>query len=569
MESTASDGQRNEETAPGSTEVGSLTSKSMRAFTKASRACLLYDFDNAAVEDFLKELDFRLEKVLLHGALRLEIRPWQLLRDGEVVYLEHDREKSLAFRLYRDGIRALTFDPEASWEEITQLVGIMSIGYSGIRQQEEDTVTLFRRSNFEHIHVDTVTSYKPIDDELEGEGLENTDPLQKLPGVLLEGIIEFNHSSPEFADHTDVVYRPIPPEQLNRLRTEDGAEAVPGLCLRLVELLMAAMGDAETPLEVPPVVPLLRDIRDFLLGEGFAEELRQMVRVVYRAAEHLANPAEREKVLAVFSGTDAFAAMMDAAVVEGHASSALIEIAAAVPKDRLEDILTVVASRWSGAGCEVGREIVATGLGGRIKELGDVILKTHGPIAEILLEVAADSDFEFATHLALAMLRRDDRSGQLKALEVLERLPYRSQIGRVLTDRPLQSKDTEVCVRSAEVLAAKGERRAAPILKRIIGELSSSTTELDTLQQLMASLARLDPAGAVELVNSWIEPQKLIHKVRAAPGQQWFVAVHALAVVEGKESAELLQWIHARATGELKVRCMEAIARQREPKPNG
>jgi hypothetical protein len=247
----------------------------------------------------------------------------------------------------------------------------------------------------------------------------------------------------------------------------------------------------------------------------------------------------------------------------------LIEIAAAVPKDRFADILTVVASRWSGAGCEVGREIVTTGLGGRIKELGDVILKTHGPIAEILLEVAADSDPEFATHLALAMLRRDDRSGQLKALEVLERLPYRSQIGRVLTDRPLQSKDTEVCVRSAEVLAAKGERRAAPILKRIIGELSSSTTELDTLQQLMASLARLDPAGAVELVNSWIEPQKLIHKVRAAPGQQWFVAVHALAVVEGKESAELLQWIHARATGELKVRCMEAIARQREPKPNG
>ena len=40
-----------------------------------------------------------------------------MLRGAEVVYLERNRERSLAFRLFRDGVRRLTISPDVAWEE--------------------------------------------------------------------------------------------------------------------------------------------------------------------------------------------------------------------------------------------------------------------------------------------------------------------------------------------------------------------------------------------------------------------------------------------------------------------
>jgi len=560
---------RNEGGAPrATTEIGVLASKSIESLTKASRACLLYDFENAAVEDFLKELDFRLEKVLVHGALDLEVRPFELLRNGEVVYAEHDREKSLAFRLYRDGIRNLVIDPEVAWEEIVQLVGILSIRYSGIRQQEEDIVTLFRKSDFECIHVRTVTSYAAIDDELIAADGATATVFRRLPSQLLEGLADFDHPPPQVSEDGEVAYRPIPGKRLEQLHHECRPEAVPDLCLRLVERLMAAITTAADPVEVDPCIPLLRDVRDFLLSEGFAEPLHDVVRFVHQAAKDLPNAHDRQTVIEVFADNEAFAAMVDASIADGKTSPMLIEIAAEASKDRFGDLVNVLASRWSGTGCTVGRDIVVSGFGPRIPELGDLILKTHGPIASILLEAAADSDPEFAIHLALAMLRREDRGGQLKALEILDRLPYRSEIGRVVTRHSLQSSDSEICHRAAKLLVAKGERRAAPVLSRIIGERVSTNTDPERLQDLVGCLARLDTPGAIQLIESWIEPQKR-SKVRSASGPRWIAAIDALTAVPGQQATELLQWIHSRASDELKVRCLGAMEKRRGSRADG
>ena len=78
----------------------------------------------------------------------LEIRPFEMLRDGEVVYLERDRERSLAFKLFRDGVRSVIIEPEVAWEELLRLLEILSIRFTGIRQQEDDVVTLLLKAGF-------------------------------------------------------------------------------------------------------------------------------------------------------------------------------------------------------------------------------------------------------------------------------------------------------------------------------------------------------------------------------------------------------------------------------------
>jgi hypothetical protein len=558
------DGLRYDEAVVGDSEVGILTSKALRALTKASRACLLYDFDNAAVADFLRELDYRLERVFEHGPCRLEVRPWELLRDGEVVYREQDREKSLAFRLYYDGVRSLTIRPEVSWEEITRLVGILSIRYTFIRQQEEDVVTLLWKAGLQHIDFEAMEGYTPVDDELDED--QSSEARDRFRSEFYGKIHTHELPRPGLGQAVEVRYRPIPPDSLAALRAEDSEEALPGLCSRLVALVMQGATDANDPIEIDRCLPLIRDIRDYLLSEEASDRLLESVRAVHQCAAQLEDTSARTSLLAVFTEREAFARMVDAAIAAEQVPEALLEVMTVAPIDELEVLLQVLASRWTQQGETIARELLAAAVGGRLRQLRELMLGLSGPLAEAALDIAVDRDPEFATLLAVAMVRRQERSLRLKSIEALKWLPYRSEVGRVLIESALDTGGPEVCALAAEVLVAKSERRAFPAMARALKRGIDGGGRSSDLVALAQSLAQLDPAKTVSQLRDWIQPDKLLKRVRATPGPLWELAVQSLAAVRGQEAGELLRWIHSRADGELKMKCIQAMSRQRELK---
>src|SRR5438477_5678157 len=141
-----------EEAHLGGTPAGRAANTALRAFSKAARAFTLYDAQNEAVRRFLQDYKDGLDAFLgAHGALELEVRPFELALRGEVVHAEKDREKSLASRLFRDGIRRLAIQPGATWEEELKLLEVLSVRFIGVRQQEEDVVTLLTRAAFRFI----------------------------------------------------------------------------------------------------------------------------------------------------------------------------------------------------------------------------------------------------------------------------------------------------------------------------------------------------------------------------------------------------------------------------------
>src|SRR5205814_2069125 len=93
------------------------------------------------------------------------------------VHAEKDREKSLAYRLYRDGIRRLTIQPGATWEELLKLLEILSVRFIGVRQQEEDVVTLLTRAAFRFI--DFGASSGPVADKEDEAELAEAAPARK------------------------------------------------------------------------------------------------------------------------------------------------------------------------------------------------------------------------------------------------------------------------------------------------------------------------------------------------------------------------------------------------------
>ena len=129
-------------TVLGQTEAGRLTSRALQTLALSARAFLFYEPQNEAITTFLEDLREQMSMALRHGAMELDIQPWAISRDAEVVYQERDRERSLSFRLFRDGVRKLTIKPSITWDELVRLLGVFSVRYTGVRQQEDDIVTL-------------------------------------------------------------------------------------------------------------------------------------------------------------------------------------------------------------------------------------------------------------------------------------------------------------------------------------------------------------------------------------------------------------------------------------------
>ncbi len=553
---------RPDEPVVGETDLGVEVSKTVRALTKASRACLLYDFDNQAVAEFLHELDLRMERVLVHGPLRLEVRPWELVREGEVVYREDDREKSLAFRLYYDGVRALSFQPEVTWDELTKLVGILSIRYLGIRQQEDDVVTLLWKANFKNIDFQTVEQYVPVDDEATANTESSSPHERRLQ--LYDSEHAFDLPWPELTSDVDTEYRVVADEQLQALADEDDFSALPQLCHRLVALLADRIDNASGALPVELCIPLIEDIRDFLLSENQHTCLLEAVRAVHSAAQRLPDSVGRSGLLAVFTDRDAFASMVDSAIDNEQTPEALVEIMSVAPLDQLEVLLQVLTSRWSTGGRDVGRDILAKAFAGQVHRIGDLALSTAGSVSADLLELVAELDQEYAAPLALAMLRRNDRPSRMTALDVLENLPYRSEIGRVLTETGLVSADPEIRAKAAGMLATNGEKRAVPAIAKAFQAGADAGVGGALLAPLAVSLARLDPAVAFEKFRAWIKAAARRQRGRDAIDPILQAVVEGLASLPGADATRLLRSIRSRADSGLKKHCDRAIALQRE-----
>ena len=132
-------------TSPRAQAAGALVG----SLAKAARAFTLYDPGNALVRQFIAEFRSRAEEATREGEVVLDVRPFELGLGEEVVYEEEDRERSLAFKLFRDGIRRLSFSRGVSPEELFRLLEIMAVRFVGVRQAEDDLVTLMRKAEYD------------------------------------------------------------------------------------------------------------------------------------------------------------------------------------------------------------------------------------------------------------------------------------------------------------------------------------------------------------------------------------------------------------------------------------
>lgn len=154
-------------------DVDSLIDQQVRdivgLFSKAAKNYQVYLPNNRMFLASLTEFAGALQKFLYdHETLSVVVSEFELYYGGKPVYENTDKHQSLAFRMYRDGVRLLSFHKGVSTKELLDLLEALSKCME-MDNLEEDFVTLLWEKDLKRITYYEIEDYE---EEFEPKGSE-------------------------------------------------------------------------------------------------------------------------------------------------------------------------------------------------------------------------------------------------------------------------------------------------------------------------------------------------------------------------------------------------------------
>lgn len=543
----------------GASERGAAANGVILALTRAARSFLLYDPSNEAIRIFLQALRDTTEGFLAkHGDLKLVVRPFELLVDGEVVYLDRDRERSLAFRLFRDGVRGIGIARGLEWAELLKLLEVLSIRYTGVRQTEDDMVVLLWKAGFQHIQIEAVEGFVP-EDEVGDAGAA----VPSGGGTHVEAPPDFDLPPPPLKVPGPVVYRPVSPQQRERLLDEDATQALPDLCLKLVDELLTVAADPTDPLGFDEVVPPLREIRDFLLAEGLLDTVRAFVTMLLRARLPPAAAKERDALLATFADERAMGRLIHSVRRdEKTAPPEMVALLEQLPGDHLGTLVAVLQKEHDQTSRRVVRSLIERFVPTRAGAIVERLAQADTHLACELLRTLSYADPIKALDGVQALQGRTDVEVLIECLHVVQKAPTTPATTRLLLGWAA-SPNEEIRLRALELIAKRNlEGAFTPLVERLRREapLRLAAKEAEALGE---TLARIAPPKALDAFREWVKPRGFFSGVLPGTAMLQWAAVSGLAMLPGDEPEALIKLASAKGGADLQRHCTAAMVRRR------
>lgn len=577
---------------PGASEDPKVTDAVdvLNALARASRSYLLYDPRNDAVRDQLQRLRERFAHFLsTHGDLELEIDAEKLWMGEATVYEERDREHSLAWKLYRDGVRNLVVRAGADWSEIARLLEVLSLRYVGIHADEDDLVTLLWKAGLTSISIDAVEGFT-FEEEQDlarqsrrrqrgsGEGRtirraakdgakegtrgqggtgtgEGATAMPSGEAIALgsaaqnaegggAGTSGFDPPAPDLPQGPPLVSWPvISDDEYAALRREIEGRTVTSLAVDAVRELLQISVDADAPIQVDDVVPFLRDVREVLLAEEGIEALFVFHDEMTRA--RAANPDETKALVPMIH------ACFDA--------NALTKLVRAIPHDALEPppqfepmlsrmgdpvpaLLDLLETERGEAARRVLRLLIERFLPARLRDVLARLEHARGGVAADLLRcLARAAPADAAPHL-MTMVDTVDVEVQHELVGLIDGLDT-DAIMRTIVVRLLHAREPSVRAATLAAIARRGERGAFTMLLQHGERVAKSEPTEDEMVAVGRAMATLDPERSFAVFSEWAQPPGLIDRVRSAQmtaAKAWAAAAGFLSLASPEADGKLL-----------------------------
>ena len=570
------DGELEPETQLEGSARATAANRAMLALVRASRSYLIYDAANQAVRGFLEALQQNFAAYFAeHGELPLTVRPFELVLDGEVIYVERDRERSLALRLFRDGVRKIILDADTTWPELTKLLEILSIRFVGVRQDEDDIVTLLWKAGFQHITVECIEGFVPDDDDDveygggDGGAQRGVEVAQIAAANRVPA--DFDLPGPELPSPSPVAFQEVTDERRLELLGEMSSTRLPESALELIRALLNVAGDPTDPLDFEAVAPLVRDTRDFLLSDSRLHQLLQLYAMLEAfAAGHPELATSIAPVVRAFF--DAHALQKILRSVPHDAPSAppeLRRLLKMLPYDVFPNLLDMVTTERGETERRILREVLEDFLPDRADVMLARMRSSRGSVAADLLRILAARTADPAALASAVLLASDDDELQLEFLRLSASAKTDAATRAVLSSL-LRSPSEALRLRTVEAIGDHREPGAFKLLVRhaeAVVDQKPSPVELGAIGR---AITLVDAARALEQFREWSRPVGLMQRVirREASVAHASVAAAGLAVHPSEEAPALLRELLAGATSE-RVRASAEQARRAEARARG
>jgi HEAT repeat protein len=267
------------------------------AVIKTVKAFRFYPPDNPTLKGFrdqlLKKFQFFLNKF---QTFVIQIGEYDFSYKGKIIYENRDIKASLAFLLYRDGLRELRFAKGLEEWEVQGLIDIIR-GSDAVNQLEDDVVTLMWERDFTHI------SYLATDEFLDESPVvipENVAEFRKnlvfkpvIPHVEMDMIDEEADDGISLEDYLSKAVEDTPsltanrsvyfltPREVDGLRREVEAEVDPAFVLNILDLMFEIIALEREPEAYQDTANVILKILDAFLTLGEFQKATDLLKRIY------------------------------------------------------------------------------------------------------------------------------------------------------------------------------------------------------------------------------------------------------------------------------------------------
>lgn len=492
--------------APENTQRGAVR-ELMGLLVKAQKAQRLYDGKNAISEKLERDLFTRLTEFLeSEGAIHLVVLEFHLKFNDDVVYDSHDRNDSLAFLLYRDGLRRLSFHPGLEPEELRAFLTCLNrVAVAAIASDQDDLVTLFWEHDFHAIRyfaveeLSSVDAYPRLEEQLASGDLSCEGADARAEGVSLD-LEQPVSTVPVEACRLDDT-------ELEALRAELASEVAMPFQHVVIELAIELALLEENEDERTELIKNLVAISDRLIADGDLEELAAMeehldglATMVFRDDERVCNLAATFlKRLSVPARVEAFLGQVD----EHHAPKPEVLTAYLA---RMGNECTPSLLRWMGRlSSSAYRRAVTNALlvseDGGLAALADNLPLSapgastkeqleHRQFVRELLHAISHHPGELALPVLERMLDARDPETRRESFVAISRYPDDS-VDALLLDR-LSDRDPEIRTTALDTIVRRGKKELGHLaLNRLAGTSGLAEQSLNDKRRFFAAVAKL------------------------------------------------------------------------------
>jgi HEAT repeat protein len=479
---------------------------------KALRAHQLYDENNPVYQRFVSQLADALRR-LWRDVDRLEIHVEEdrFLWMGEQVYQSSSRTDSLAFLLYKDGIRDFTLHRGLEDHELTDLLHVLNRARD-LRPEGDDLLTVLWEKDLRHFtysYVDVLVEGVDLPEAGEGYGggfqhviREEMEAGETEPGATGQTEGDASGSSLLSADDFNPTLYSLDPLELQRIQGEIELEMTRDLRGDVLAALFDRVEEPRFPERQQEILEVFGALLPSLLSRGALRAagaiIEELVRL--RSAENALRPDQRtlaDDILDEVSGSGAMGELVQA-LEEGTIAPDPKELAVLLRHLRAGALAPLLrgAEGVEDKGIKVVIQDAVASIG---RTYSDALMACMGSDDPVVIAgacgLAGKMQLAEAVPLVVRLLSHELPNVRLAAVEAALELRASQTAGAL--QAALKDPDRAVRIAAARALGALRYRPAASAFRTVIQGKALRTADISEQIAFFESYGLIqDPEGA-------------------------------------------------------------------------